>query len=365
MGFLQTYTDKEIGSQHNLLYGAAIRYTVYDDNTPATASADGTGNKPANTLLPGVFVQDEWKINESNKLLAGYRYDYNNHHGSVHSPRIAYKYSPDGNHVFRASMGTGFRVVNLFTEDHAALTGAREVVISETLKPERSYSANLNYVHKIANDAYYINLDITGFYSYFTNKIIGDFNTDPNKIIYDNLDGHAVSRGVSVNTDIVFNFPLKLMLGITYMDVYSMQKDSTGILQRIQQLHAPKWSGTFIASYTFPKNYTVDITSKINGPMLLPVLPNDYRPEYSPWYCIANVQLTKKLNRNIELYGGIKNLLNFVPADPIMRPYDPFDKYADDPVSNPHGYTFDPGYNYASLQGIRYFAGMRYTLFKR
>ena len=43
----------------------------------------------------------------------------------------------------------------------------------------------------------------------------------------------------------------------------------------------------------------------------------------------------------------------------------PFDKYADDPVSNPHGYTFDPGYNYASLQGIRYFAGMRYTLFKR
>jgi outer membrane receptor for ferrienterochelin and colicins len=34
------------------------------------------------------------------------------------------------------SGGNGFRVVNLFTEDHAALTGAREVIIKNELKPE-------------------------------------------------------------------------------------------------------------------------------------------------------------------------------------------------------------------------------------
>ena len=153
-----------------------------------------------------------------------------------------------------------------------------------------------------------------------------------------------------------------MILGVTYMDVYQMEENTTGQLKKSVQLHAPKWSGNFVVSYTLPMQLTVDFTGKINGPMRLPVLPNDYRPEYSPWYCIANIQLTKKFNKGIEIYGGVKNLLNFVPANPIMRPYDPFDKYVNDPINNPYGYTFDPAYNYASLQGIRGFAGVRYTI---
>ena len=98
--------------------------------------------------------------------------------------------------------------------------------------------------------------------------------------------------------------------------------------------------------------------------MRLPVLPNDYRPEYSPWFCITNVQLTKKLKNRLEVYGGAKNIFNFIPENPIMRANDPFDKYVNDPVSNPKGYTFDPSYNYASLQGIRGFLGIRYQLLK-
>ncbi len=45
-----------------------------------------------------------------------------------------------------------------------------------------------------------------------------------------------------------------------------------------------------------------------------------------------------------------------------MRAFDPFDKYVNDPVNNPKGYTFDTEYNYASLQGTRLFAGIRYNL---
>ncbi|MCP9752499.1 TonB-dependent receptor, partial [Ferruginibacter sp. HRS2-29] len=181
--FLQTYWDKKISGSHSLLMGGSVRYTHYDDNTPGTASPDGRTNQPTNTFLPGVFIQDEWSISPKHTLLAGYRFDHDKNHGSVHSPRVAYKYAPNNNNIVRASMGTGFRVVNLFTEDHAALTGAREVVIASALRPERSYNANLNYVLKIPTDHFYLGFDITGFYSYFTNKIIGDFDTDPNKII--------------------------------------------------------------------------------------------------------------------------------------------------------------------------------------
>lgn len=363
VAFAQLYWDRQFGKKHSFLAGATYRFTWYDDNTPGTGSADGLRNAPAKTPLPGVFVQDEFTINERHKLLAGYRFDYDRNHGQVHSPRVAYKWSADKNNTVRVSFGTGYRVVNLFTEDHAALTGAREVVITEKLNPERSYNANLNYVTKLMAGHYSIGIDLTGFYSHFTNKIVGDFDSDPDKIIYHNLKGYAISRGISLNTDISFLIPLKLMLGASFMDVF-LREEEGGISQKTQQLYAPKWSGTFTASYRFPENFIVDLTGQWNGPMRLPVLPNDYRPEYSPWFCIANIQLTKKFDSGIEVYGGLKNLFNFVPSDPIMRPFDPFDKYVDDPVNNPYGYTFDPTYNYASLQGIRGFAGIRYTLAK-
>lgn len=364
VGFIQTYWDKKPGEDHNFLLGAAMRYTAYDDNTPATASADGNKNKPTKTLLPGLFVQDEWTINSSHTLLAGYRYDHDKNHGNIHSPRLAYKFSPDKNNTLRASFGTGFRVVNLFTEDHAALTGARQVVIEEALNPERSYNGNLNYVLKLATGNFFMGFDVTGFYSWFTNKIVGDFDTDPDKIIYSNLKGHAVSRGISLNTDITFVSPLKILAGITYMDVFQVEDNGTGKQERKQQIHAPKWSGTFVISYALPKGFAIDVSGSYDGPMRLPVQPHDYRPEYSPWFCLANFQLTKKFNKGFELYGGIKNLFNFVPKYPLMRPFDPFDKTADDPVTNPYGYTFDTEYNYTSMQGIRGFMGVRYNLLK-
>jgi outer membrane receptor for ferrienterochelin and colicins len=362
VAFVQAYWDKNFGGGHNFLLGAAMRYTHYDDNTPATAAANGI-NRPQETPLPGFFIQDEWTINEKHTLLGGYRFDHDRNHGGVHSPRVAYKFAPNKNNTIRASFGSGFRVVNLFTEDHAALTGAREVVITEALNPERSYNSNLNYILKIPADDVFITLDVTGFYSYFTNKIVGDFDSDPTKIIYDNLNGHAVSQGVSLNTDLVFSFPLKVMAGISYMDVFQKEKDGMGGETRIQQLHAPKWSGNFIATYTFTNNFSLDLTGNWYGPMRLPVLPNDYRPEYSPWFCIANLQLTKKLDYGLEFYGGVKNLFDFVPKYALMRPFDPFNKNIDDAVNNPNGYTFDTSYNYASLQGRRVFLGVRYILF--
>jgi outer membrane receptor for ferrienterochelin and colicins len=361
VGFIQAYWDKQFGSSHNFLLGATMRYTKYDDNTPATAGENGI-NIPQKTPLPGFFIQDEWTISTKHMLLGGYRFDYDRNHGGIHSPRVAYKFAPDKNNTIRASFGTGFRVVNLFTEDHAALTGAREVIIAEALNPERSYNSNLNYVLKIPTDAVLINFDITGFYSYFTNKIVGDFDTDPTKIIYDNLKGHAISQGVSLNTDLVFPFSLKVMAGISYMDVFQKEKDNAETDLKTQQLHAPRWSGNFIASYNLPNNYSVDITGNWYGPMRLPVLPNDYRPAYSPWFSIANVQFTKKFDYGLELYGGMKNVFDFVPKYALMRPFDPFNKNVNDPVNNPNGYTFDTSYNYASLQGRRMFLGVRYNL---
>lgn len=360
VAFGQMYWDKVIG-KHSLLTGVTFRYTLYDDNTPGTLNHDGTKNMPMETPLPGIFVQDELTFNPKHKLLLGYRFDYDKNHKGIHSPRVAYKFAPHKKHTFRASFGTGFRVVNLFTEDHAALTGSRDVIIKNDLNPEKSYNGNLNYVFNNTFGFGHFNLDATAFYSYFTNKIIGDFETDQDLIIYDNLDGHAVSQGVSLNADIVFQIPLRVNVGVSYIDVYRKERNEESILEKTQQLHSPKWSGNYTVSYTFPKRWKVDLTGNWYGKMRLPILENDYRPEYSDTYMLTNIQVTKSWNQ-FEIYGGVKNLFNFIPKDPLMRPFDPFNNDVLNPITNPNGYTFDTAYNYAPLQGVRGFIGLRYMI---
>jgi outer membrane receptor for ferrienterochelin and colicins len=362
IAFGQIYWDKRLGI-HNLMLGASLRYTDYDDNTPATAN-EFAGNEPSRIFLTGAFIQDELKFNHQNTLMLGYRFDYDENHGGIHSPRIAYKYSSvNKKHTLRGSFGTGFRVVNLFTEDHAALTGSREVIIAEELKPERSFNGNLNYVTKWTTGKFNVDIDITGFYSYFTNKINADYEVNPQQIIYDNLEGHAISQGVSLNTNFSFDIPLRISAGVSYMDVYELENGEEGKGWKEKQFFAPDWSGNFVMTYSFPRNFTFDFTGNWNGSMRLPVVPHDYRPAYSPWHLIANVQVSKKFKNGMEIYAGIKNLFDFVPSeDPILRAIDPFDQNVENPVENPYGYSFDTTYSYASMQGIRGLIGFRYSI---
>ena len=184
IGFGQFVYNKQIAEKHDLLLGLAYRYTFYDDTTFATFEDDGITNKPSITYLPGIFLQDEIALNKQNKLLLGARLDYNSLHGSIFSPRLNYKWnSKDNSDIFRASIGNGFRVANVFTEDHAALTGARKVEFDGELDPETSWNANLNYVKKIYPKNSLVTLDFSAFYTYFDNRILPDYETDPNKII--------------------------------------------------------------------------------------------------------------------------------------------------------------------------------------
>ena len=365
IGFAQLTWDKSAGN-HDLLFGSAVRYNYYNDNTPATTNAD-------NIWIPSVFAQDEIKLAPKHSFLAGLRYDYDQRHGNIFTPRAAYKWKISDNDIFRINAGTGFRVVNLFTEDHAALTGAREVIITEELKPERSVNVNLNYLKKIYSDnGTFVGIDASAFYTHFSNIILPDYDSNPNQIIYDNLDGKSVSKGISANLDVVFPNGIKFLLGATWQDVSNTEN---GITQ--QQILTESITGTWNLSYTFRMlDLSVDYTGNLYGPMRLPLLGDlDPRQEYSPTWSIQNIQFTYKGWNNFEVYGGIKNLLDWTPnkGNPfiIARTNDPFDKNVTFDTNgnamatpgNPYALTFDPSYVYAPNQGIRGFFGVRYTVF--
>lgn len=72
---------------HDLLFGTAMRYNYYDDNTPITENSD-------KIVIPSFFAQDEITISEKHKLLLGARYDYDKRHGNIFTPRLAYNLNP-------------------------------------------------------------------------------------------------------------------------------------------------------------------------------------------------------------------------------------------------------------------------------
>ncbi|MFT5673170.1 MAG: outer membrane receptor for ferrienterochelin and colicins, partial [Polaribacter sp.] len=359
IGFGQLVYNKQLGEKHDLLLGAAYRYTFYDDNTFATLNENGLENNPSIIHLPGIFAQDEISLSDRKKLLLGVRWDHNSVHGNIFSPRVNYKWnSKDKSNIVRLSVGNGFRVANVFTEDHAALTGARTVEFDGALDPETSWNANLNYVKKINTENSFITLDASAFYTYFNNRILPDYETDPNKIIYANLEGHSVSKGISLNADLLFTNGLAINAGATLMEVSVTENN----IKR-KQLLTESFSGVWSISYDFGNDFSIDYTGNLYGPMRLPLLgENDPRDEYSPWFSIQNIQLSKKFSNSWEVYGGVKNLLNFTPAANSINSADnPFDNGVNT-ETNPER-AFDPSYVYASNQGIRAFVGIRYTLF--
>ena len=360
VAFGQLYWSKDAGSDHDLLAGIAFRHRSYNDNT--TATTIGNADRAVKTNVPGMFIQDRVKLSVPSSLLLGYRLDHEQNHGLVHSPRIAYKYMPNGRWTVRGSFATGFRVVDVFTEDHAALTGSREVLITENLQPEQSINGTVNIIKRFRPGRNFFELDLTLFHTYFSNRIIADLDSDPNLIQYANLDGSSVSQGISFDQVIRLGDKWNIRNGVTFMEIYAEEVDQeTGNKERTEQLFAPRWSGTLNVDHQVNKRTSVNMSAQWYGPMRLPILPGDPRPEYSPFFAHLNLQITQRI-KGVELFGGVKNLLDFVPSDPILRPFDPFDQQAADPLNNPNGLTFDTTYIYSSLQGIRGFIGLRLTL---
>ena len=368
IGFLQAIWRKEKG-KNNWLGGLSTRYNWYDDNTPATQSEQGT--RPNQYWLPGVFLENEISLKEQHKFLLGLRLDHHPNHGIISTPRLGYKINFDPQTLLRFNLGTGFRVVNIFTEDHAALTGARDLVIEEALDPEQSYNVNINFYKKLyTSSGWILGLETAAWHTQFSNQILPDYDSNPNEIRYANLDGRAVSQGLSANLEAVFG-AFRANIGASFLDVFTEEDN-----EKTRPVFTEKWSATWAISLPlFNENTQLDYTGNLYGPMRLPLLGDrDPRAEYSPIWSLQNLKLSIVKDNNMRFFVGIKNLLNWTPAknNPflIARANDPFDRGLSydangdilPTTNNPNALSFDPTYIYAPNQGRRFFIGLNYNL---
>ena len=334
--FANLIWNKSIGHNHDFISGLTYRYQTFVDSTLA--------NINERKFIPAFFVQDEITLNRKWTSLLGIRTDFHDEHGFIFSPRLNLKFKPKTYTTFRLNAGTGFRLVNLFTEDHAFLTGTREVLVVEYLKPEESYNINLNANHIFSLGRSTGTIDVDAFYTYFTNKITPNYDINPNQIIYANLDGFSLSRGLAFNIQQNFEFPLSIMIGGTYLDVYSINDNNT----KENELFVPSFTGVLSLSYNWNKiNTSVALTSKVTGPMSLPTFPYPFeRAEESPWFSQHHLQIKKVLSERLTSFMAVKNVFNYTQESPLVD------------WQNPFGDDFDTSYAYGPLQSRRFLFGL-------
>ncbi|WP_412070517.1 TonB-dependent receptor [Rubrivirga sp. IMCC43871] len=348
---------------HGVLVGAALRAVRYDDGSAATGLYDEAGalleNRPDTRVVPGLFVQDDWRVSPTLRLLGGFRADYQPGHGLIPSPRVAAKWQPSDRSTGRLSVGTGFRIVNLFTEDHSAYTGGRATLILEDLEPERSVSVAASVQH-IFGERSPVTVDLDAFWTRFSNKLEPDYSV-PGEIRYANLDGSATTRGLAAQVQGVVG-GLRYTVAGTLLDVFVTEGGTARPLE-----FAPDYQGTATLAWRAPGGVAVDYTARLTGPMALPAYGPEVAAAYeaatgaplhavSPLYTVHNVQLTRDLRaggRLAQLYVAVENVFDYRQSSPLVGYYDGTPGF---------GATFDTAYVFGPIEGRHFGAGVRVTL---
>ena len=153
-------------------------------------------------------------------------------------------------------------MVNVFTGDHTALTGAREAVFAERLEPERSYNLTASVQQILPFGTSPLTLDLDGCYTHFSDRIILDYDQNPNLIVYGNLSGHSVSHGVAINLSQNFTrLPITYTAGFTLLAVYVEEGGRRRVVA-----YAPASRLSCSVSYALDRlDATLDYTATLTG----------------------------------------------------------------------------------------------------
>lgn len=352
-GYLNLQHEWLWREKHVLKYGASYRYQELDEIigfSDTVLHRTYAGNYRTWLRVPGVFAENtfHWK-EDKYTLINGVRLDQHQQWGAYLTPRSMLKYVVNDHHTFRASTGTGWRQVNLFSEQVNLLASSRDVVFGETLKPEQAFNWGLSHAYRF--EAGKMTGTLTGdFYSTrFTNQFFPDYDSDPTKAIIRNFTGVSRSNALQVDASLTFFKQLDVRMAYNYLYVYRMENGAKNMLP-----FNPRNRAMAAVSYTTGnKHWQADANMHWFDKMRLPDTRNNpveyRRPLYSVPYATYNMQLTYKW-KTLDIYGGCENLLNYRQPDPIIS------------ASNPFGPYFDLSSVWGPTRGRELYVGVRYAI---
>ncbi len=344
---------------HDLKTGISYRHLNLNENIAFTENSlsrtyDGRHKRLEN--IPGLFTENTMRFFD-NKLtwIAGVRGDYHNQHGFMFTPRTLVKYDFTPNTVVRANIGTGWRTVNLFSENINLLASSRDVVFTEALNPEKALNTGINFTQKFKannSDNFSGTLSLDFYHTRFQNQVFPDYDTDPTKAYIKNFTGKSVSNGFQ--TELMLNIwqRFEVKAGYTFLDVYQMVNNAKQLLP-----FNPRHKVLSTFSYkTINNKFHADVNIHWYGKQRLPDTKSNpvlyQRPDFSDSYTTVNAQVTYNFKK-VEVYAGCENVFNFRQRQPILSWQDPFSPY------------FDTSFVWGPTRGREGYVGIRFIIPKK
>ncbi len=334
--------------------GISYKYQNIDEVIAFKDTTDKTyaGDYLKKESIPGVFFENSYSfLDDKASLMTGIRFDYHNEHKLIVTPRALFRYQPAKTLVLRASVGTGFRTINLFSEYSNILASSRNIMIAEKLEPEKiiNYGGDLLFYFGMTGVSGSLNFDF--YRTDFSNKIIPDYDSNPTEVIFANLNGKAFSNVFQSELSLTILRNVDVKLAYKFIDI---KYDKNGV--RYDQPFNSKHRVLTTFSYTpYSKSWGASAGLNWFSKQRLPSTssnPVQYQlPTESKPYALVNMQLNKNF-KYVEIYAGIDNLLNFKQENPIISADDPFGKY------------FDTSYIWGPTKGREFYAGFRFLLGK-
>ncbi|MFT6921075.1 MAG: outer membrane receptor for ferrienterochelin and colicins [Crocinitomicaceae bacterium] len=276
----------------------------------------------------GMFLQSDWEISKSIKLLLGARADKHNMLDNlVVSPRASFMYKLKESTQFRATWGTGFRAPQAFDADlHIAFAGGgiSRITLADNLVEERSQSfgASVNYDKKATK--YIAGFTVEGFYTYLKNAFYQHpLGEDAFGELYEKRNGAgATVMGASLQLRANFNKKVEFDGGITFQSsLFDAPIEYSDVLPATNTfLRTPNVYGYGTLFYTPNKKFSASMNTVYTGPMKVLHLagaPEQLVDEIITSKSFVDLSLKvgytflfKKLDSGLELFGGMKNIFN-------------------------------------------------------
>lgn len=268
-----------------------------------------------------LYIQDDWLIGDNWEVLSGVRYQNDEDFGDHIAPKVSVKYNHlDDNgrdHIFRSSIGGGYRVPNLkeryYVFDHSNL--GYKVMGNPNLQPETSTSYQLGYQGQLSDT---INLTVNGFY----NEIDDLIQTDEDNATYEgnitiyqymNVDS-AQTYGGDIGVDWQIDERAKLQANYAYIHTHNDVSDT-------ELTYQPNHKVMLALDYAI--NDKLQLIPRLNYESKQMISTSEQA--YSPAWWTLDTKLNYDMSENLSLYGAVNNIFDVQRDVKDSNDYRPID----------------------------------------
>ena len=346
--FSQLMFESDFNERNNFSGGISYNYDYLDQNLLMTPTTPQKIKEKETTM--GGYVQYTWKPSEKFTLMGGIRGDWSSLYKWFFTPRFNLRYSPIESLTFKVSAGKGYRSVFAWAEYNYLLASSRALVI-ENLNQESSWNYGFNIEYRLPINAETLRFSTEYYYTHFNRQVIVDYES-PHVLTIGNLDGKSFSHTFQIEASYESSFGLSATAAWRLNDVKTTYN---GVL--LEKPLNSLYKGLLTVSYSTPMDiWQFDVTLQVNGGgrMPAPYKLNDAEWSWSerfPTYPMLNFQATRWF-RHFSIYAGAENITNYRQKNPIIGSSDPW------------GPDFDSTLVWGPIDGIMFYAGIRFNFGK-